>query len=68
MLQIDQLIAGLQSSVNQQGLLADKKREGRCLGDYVFFTVCIKAFFWLYQSVGLEGNIMYAIKGITSAT
>ena len=28
-LQIDQLIACLPSSVNQQGLLADKKREGR---------------------------------------
>ena len=26
--------------MNQQGLLADKKREGRCLGDYFFFTVC----------------------------
>ena len=44
MLQIDQLIACLQSSVNQQGLLADKKREGRCPGDYFFFTVCVKHF------------------------
>ena len=26
--------------MNQQGLLADKKREGRCSGDYFFFTVC----------------------------
>ena len=42
MLQIDQLIACLQSSVNQQGLLADKKREGRCSDDYFFFTVCGK--------------------------
>ena len=25
--------------MNQQGLLADKKREGRCPGDYFFFTV-----------------------------
>ena len=25
--------------MNQQGLLADKKREGRCSGDYFFFTV-----------------------------
>ena len=25
---------------DQQGLLADKKREGRCLGDYFVFTVC----------------------------
>ena len=34
MLQIYQLIACLQLSVNQQGLLADKKREGRCSDDY----------------------------------
>ena len=68
MLQIDQVIACLQSSVNQQGLLADKKREGRCPGDYFFFTVCKIHFFWLYQSVGLEGNITYAKKGIMSAT
>ena len=40
LLQIDQFIACLWSSVNQQGLLADKKREGRCSGDYFFFTVC----------------------------
>ena len=26
--------------MNQQGLPADKKREGRCLGDYFVFTVC----------------------------
>ena len=26
--------------MNQQGLLADKKHEGRCSGDYFFFTVC----------------------------
>ena len=67
-LQIDQLIAGLQSSANQQGLLADKKHEGRTPGDYFFFTVCVNTFFWLYRSVGFEGNIMYAKKGITSAT
>ena len=38
-LQIDQLIACLQSSVNQHwGLLADKKREGRCTDNYFFST------------------------------
>ena len=68
MLQIDQLFAGLQSSVNQEGLLAHKKREGGTPGDYFFFTVCVKTFFWLYRSVGFEGNIMYAKKGITSST
>ena len=62
MLKIDQLITCLWSSVNQQGLLADKKREGRCSGDHLFFTVCVKTFFWLYRSVGYEENIMYAKK------
>ena len=67
MLQIYQLIACLQSSVNQQGLLADKKREGRCSDDYFFFTVCGKHFSGF--TVGFGGNIMYASakKGITSA-
>ena len=67
MLQTDQLIACLQSSVNQQGLLANKKLEGRCPGDYFFFTVC-KTFFWLNRSVGFEGNVMYAKNGIMSVT
>ena len=66
MLQIDQLIACLQSSVNQQGLLADKKREGRCPGDYIFFTAYVRHFSGFIEA--LEGNIMYAKKGITSAT
>ena len=48
--------------MNQQGLLADKKREGRCSGDHLFFTVCVKAFFWLCRSVRYEENIMYATK------
>ena len=48
--------------MNQQGLLADKKREGRCSGDHLFFTVCVKTFFWLCRSVGYDENIMYAEK------
>ena len=48
--------------MNQQGLLADKKREGRCSGDHLFFTVCVKTFFWLFRSVGYEENIIYAKK------
>ena len=47
-----------------------KKHEGRCSGAYFFFTVCEIhfsgfvhfTFFWLYQSIGFEGNIMYAKK------
>ena len=69
MLQIAQLIACLQSSVNQQGLLADKKREGRCPGDYFFFTVYVRHFSGFIEALDSKGrNIMYAKKGITSAT
>ena len=66
-LQIDQLIARLQSSVNQQRLLADKKRRGRCSGDYFFFTVCVKHFSGFIEAFDSK-RIMYAKKGITSAT
>ena len=30
--------------MNQQGLLANKKLEGKCPGDDFFFTVCVKHF------------------------
>ena len=52
---MDQLIACLQSSVNQPGLLADKKREGRCPGDYFFFTVCVKHFSDFIEALGSKG-------------
>ena len=68
MLQIDRLIACLQSSVNQQGLFADKKREGRCSGDYFSFTVCEIHFSGFIEALDLKGKIMYTKKGITSAT
>ena len=55
MLQIDPLIACLQSSVNQRGLLANKKREGRCSGDYFFFTVCVKHFSGFIKASGSKG-------------
>ena len=55
MLQIDQLIGCLQSSVNQQGLLADKKREGRCSAKYFFFTVCVKHFSGFIEALGSKG-------------
>ena len=55
MLQIDQLIACLQSSVNQQGLLADKKREGRCPGDYLFFTVYVRHFSGFIEALDSKG-------------
>ena len=55
MLQVDQLIACLQSSVNQQGLLADKKHEGRFAGDYFFFTVCVKHFSGFIEALDSKG-------------
>ena len=63
MLQIDQLIACLQSSVNQQGLLADKKRESSCSGDYFFFTVCEKHFSGFIEALDLKG-ILYTLKKV----
>ena len=63
MLQIDRLIACLQSSVNQQGLFADKKREGRCSGDYFSFTVCEIHFSGFIEALdSVEGKIMYTKK------
>ena len=55
MLQIDQLIACLQSSVNQQGLLANKKLEGRCPGYHFFFTVCVKHFSGFIEALDSKG-------------
>ena len=55
MLQIDQLIACLQSSVNQQGLLAHNKCEGRCPGDYFIFTVCVKHFSGFIEGLESKG-------------
>ena len=57
MLQNDQLIACLMSSVNQQGLLADKKREGRCLSDYFFFTVCVRHFSGFIEALDSKGML-----------
>ena len=68
MLQIDQVIACLQSSVNQQGLLADKKREGRCPGDYFFFTVYVRHFSGDIEALDSKGILCTLNKGITSAT
>ena len=55
MRQIDQLIACLQSSVNQYGLLAVKKREGRCSGDYFFLTACVKHFSGFIEVLDSKG-------------
>ena len=55
MIQIDQLTACLQSSVNQQGLLANKKLEGRCPGDYFFFTVYVRHFSGFIEALDSKG-------------
>ena len=68
MLQIDQLITCLQSSVNQQGLLAEKKREGRCPDDYFFFTVYVRHFTGFIEALDSKGILCTLKKGIASAT
>ena len=40
--------------MNQQGLLADKKRKGRCSGDYFFFFVCEVHFSCLIEALDLK--------------
>ena len=67
-LQIDQLMACLESSVNQQGLLADKKREGRCSGDYFFFIVYVRHFSGFIEALDSKGILCTQKKGIKSAT
>ena len=41
--------------MNQQGLLADKKRGGRFAGDYFFFTVCVKHFSGFIEALDSKG-------------
>ena len=64
MLQIDQLIACLQSSVDQQGLLADKKRGGRCSGDYFFFTVYVRHFSGFIEALDSKAGILCTLKKV----
>ena len=49
--------------MNQQGLLADKKREGRCLGDYFRFTVYVKHFSGFIEALDSKG-ILYMLKKV----
>ena len=41
-LQFNQVILCVQLSVNRQGLLVDKKHEGKCLSVFFFGNVCTK--------------------------
>ena len=45
-----------------------QEREGRYSGDYFFFTVFEINFSGFIEALDSKGNIMYAKKGITSAT
>ena len=50
MLQIDQVILCVWSSVNQQGLFADKNLEGTCSGVYFVTERLVKRAFQLPKS------------------
>ena len=41
--------------MNQQGLVADKKREGRCSGDYFVFNACEIHFSGFIEALDLKG-------------
>ena len=41
--------------MNQQGLPADKKREGRCSVDYFFFTACVNHFSGFIEALDSKG-------------
>ena len=49
--------------MNQQGLPADKKREGRCSVDYFFFTVCVKHFSGFIETLDSKG-ILCSLKKV----
>ena len=40
----------------QQGLLADKKREGRCSGDYFVFNACEIHFWCFIEALDSKGT------------
>ena len=41
--------------MNQQGLVADKKREGRCSGDYFVFNACEIHFSGFIEALDSKG-------------
>ena len=53
--------------MNQQGLLANKKLEGKCPGDYFFFTVCVKHFSGFIEALDSKGILKHNV-GFTLAT
>ena len=51
--------------MNQQGLLANKKLEGKCPGDYFFFTVFVKHFSGFMEALDSKG-ILCTLKKVLS--
>ena len=51
--------------MNQQGLLADKKREGRCSGDYYVFNACEIHFSGFIEALDSKG-ILRTLKKVPS--
>ena len=49
--------------MNQQGLLADKKLEGRCPGDYFFFTVYVRHFSGFIEALDSK-EILWTLKKV----
>ena len=50
--------------MNQQGLLVDKERKGRCSADYFVFTVCEIHFSGFIEALDLKG----ILRTLTSET
>ena len=51
--------------MNQQGLLADKKREGRCSGDYFVLNACEIHFSGFIEGLDLK-RILRTLKKVSS--
>ena len=51
--------------MNQQGLLADTKREGRCSGDYFVFNACEIHFPGFIEALDSKG-ILRSLKEVLS--
>ena len=51
--------------MNQQGLLADKKREGRCSGDYFVFNACEIHFSGFIEALDSK-RILRTLKKVSS--
>ena len=52
--------------MNQQGLLADKKREGRCSGDYFVLNACEIHFSGFIEALDSKG-ILRRLKKVLRA-